>query len=185
MKKYLGSVMTAYSAVIAPLFVMLPLLLAAVLLWTVEMSGATVFLISMACSCSVIWIIYIKKEILQLYAWGYFGETCVKIHCPFTREFALDYEKCRAVGIGYYTHGVLKSRLGTRIYFIYLSYDYFDAEYSDKINLWKPNTHGIKLQFHPKIYDYLLATLPEKQAKMLEQSYRNSSLGQRNKKRQR
>ena len=69
--------------------------------------------------------------------------------------------------------------------FLVLGYDYFDAKYSDKINLWKPNTHGIKLQFHPKIYDYLLATLPEKQAKMLEQSYRNSSLGQRNKKRQR
>ena len=176
MKKYLGSIMTAYAAVIAPLFIILPLLFAGIILFTVEISGATVFLTCMFCGCSVIWIIYIKREILQLYAWGYFWETCVKIRCPFIREFALDYEACRAVGIGCYTHGVLNSRLGTKHYFIYLSYDYFDVKYSERINLWKPSKQRIKVQFSNKVYVYLLSTLPKKQAKMLEQSYRNSPL---------
>ena len=71
----------------------------------------------------------------------------MKIHCPFIREFTLDYEACQTVGIGCYTHGVLGSRLGTKIQFIYLSYDYLDVKYSEKINLWKANTQRIKVQF--------------------------------------
>ncbi len=176
MKKYLGSIMTAFAAVTAPLFVVLPLLAAAMILCTVEIGGATVFLACMLCACSAIWSIYIKREILQLYAWGDFKETCVKIRCPLIKEFSLDYEDCRAVGVGCYTHGVLNSRLGTKHYFIYLSYDCFDAKYSKRINLWKPNSRRIKVRFDAQLYTYLLSNLPSKQAKMLEQSYRNSSL---------
>ena len=176
MKKYLGSTMTAYAAVIAPLFVFFPLLFSVIILYTAEISGATVFLTCASCCCSVVWIVYIKRELLQLYAWGHFKETCVKVRCPFIREFSLDYEKCRVVGIDCYTHGVLNSRFGSKIYFIYFSYDYFDTQYHEKINSWKPNSQRIKVQFNNKLYDYLLLTLPEKQAKMLEQSYRSSPL---------
>ena len=172
MKKYLGSVMTAYAAVMAPLFVILPLLFAASLLCTTQISGVVIFLACLLCSCAVIWIIYIKKELLQLYAWGYFAENCVKIRCPFVKEFVLDYDKCLAVGIGSYTHGVLNSRWGSKQYFIYLSYDYFDSKYAEKINLWKPNTRGIKVRFDEKLYAWLLSNLPQKQAKMLEKANR-------------
>ena len=176
MKKYLGSVMTAYAAVIAPFFVIVPILFSVIILCTAEISGAVVFLVCLFFSCSVIWSIYIKKELLQLYAWGSFEGNCVKVHCPFIQEFVLDFDKCVAVGIGSYTHGVLNSRCGSKLYFIYLSYDYLDAKCIEKINFWKPSTRGIKVQFDYKLYKWLLSNLPQKQSKMLEQSYKNSSL---------
>ena len=180
MKKYLGSIMTAYAAVIAPLFIVLPLLFAVIILCTTDIGGASVFLSCMLCGYSVVWIIYIKRIMLQLYAWGNFSENCVKIRCPFFKEYVIDYEKCLAVGIGCYVHGILNSCSGSKLYFIYLSYDYFDTKYAEKINLWKPNFRRIKVRFDNKLYTYLLSNLPKKQAKMLEQSYRNSSLGQSN-----
>ena len=120
MKQYLGSSMTAFAAVVTPLFVVLSLLFAGIILFTAEISGATVFLSCMCCGCSVIWFVFIKKEALQLYAWGTFEQTCVRIHSPFTSEIILDYDKCNDMGIGCYTHGVLNSRIGSKIYFIYL-----------------------------------------------------------------
>ena len=60
MKKYLGSRMTAYAAVICPLLVIAPLLFAIVALCS-EISTATLLLAVLFCSCSVIYIIYKKK----------------------------------------------------------------------------------------------------------------------------
>ena len=151
MKKYLGSSMTAFAAVVTPLFVVLSLLFAGIILFTAEISGATVFLSCMCCGCSVIWFVFIKKEALQLYAWGTFEQTCVRIHSPFTSEIVLDYNKCKDVGIGWYTHGVLNSRIGSKIYFIYLSYEYFDEKYREKINLWKPNSPVFSFTEKPSI----------------------------------
>ena len=179
MKKYLGSHMTAYAATIAPFFIILPIAFSIIVLSS-EISTATVFLTCMFCCCSFVWSIYIKREIIQLYAWGHFEKNRVTISCPLIKKYSLEYEKCRTVGIGYYTHGILNSRFGTKVYFIYLSYDYFDAKYSEKINLWKPNNQRIKVQFDHKLYTYLISTLPQKQAKMLQQSYRNSPLWQLN-----
>ena len=175
MKKYLGSTMTIFAAVGAPLFVVLSLLFAGIILFTAEISGATVFLCCMCCGCSAIWLVFIKKEVLQLYAWGTFEKTCVRIHSPFTSEIVLDYDKCKDVGIGCYTHGVLNSRIGSKIYFIYLSYDCFDEKYREKINLWKPNSQRIKVQFNKDLLEYLISCLPKNQAKMLEYSYQKMS----------
>lgn len=177
MKKYLGSTITAFAAVVAPLFVVFPLLFAAIILCTAENSGTTVFLACMLCFCAAVWIIYIKREILQLYAWGSFEANCVKIHYPFAKEYSLEYEKCLAVGIGSYTHSLLNSRIGSKVFFIYFSYDYFETKYAEKMNLWKPSKKRIKVQFDKELYAYLLSNLPKKQVKMLEQSYRNSPLG--------
>lgn len=170
MKKYLGSTISAYVAVICPLAVVGPLFFAIAALCS-EISGATVFLSCMCCGCSVIWFVFIKKEALQLYAWGTFEQTCVRIHSPFTSEIILDYDKCKDMGIGCYTHGVLNSRIGSKIYFIYLSYDSFEEKYREKINLWKPNKRRIKVQFNIKLYEYLLSVLPKKQALMLQEDY--------------
>ncbi len=175
MKKYLGSTMTVFAAVVAPLFVVLSLLFAGIILFTAEISGATVFLCCMGCGCSAIWLVFIKKEVLQLYAWGIFEKTCVRIHSPFISEIVLDYDKCKDVGIGCYTHGVLNSRIVSKIYFIYLSYDCFDEKYREKINLWKPNSQRIKVQLNKDLLEYLLSCLPKNQAKMLEYSYQKLS----------
>ena len=179
MKKYLGSAMHAYAAIVSPLFVILPLLFAAIILFTAEINEATIFLFCMCCGCAVFWLLFIKREALQLYAWGCFEETCVRIHSPFLPEIVLDYEKCKDVGIGCYTHGVSNSRIGVKIYSIYLSYDCFDEQYRESINLWKPNSRRIKVKFSQDVFDLLVANLPQRQAKMLENSYQKHYLVQK------
>ena len=132
MKKYLGSRMTAYAAVICPLLVIAPLLFAIVALCS-EISTATLLLAVLCCSCSVIYIIYIQKEALQLYAWGVFEETAVRVRCFLRNDFALDYEKCLGVGIEHYNHNAIHTNIGSKVFFIYLSYDYMKRNTVEKL----------------------------------------------------
>ena len=171
MKKYLGSPMTAYAAVMCPLFVVAPLLFAIVALCS-EISTATLFLAVLCCSSSFFFAIYIHKEAIQLYAWGIFEETAVRVCCFLRNDFALDYEKCLGVGIEHYKHNAIHTKIGTKVFFIYLSYDYYETKYRGKINLWKPNERRIKVQFDKNLYEYLLSVLPKKQAMMLQQDFR-------------
>ena len=171
MKKYLGSRTTAYAAVMCPLFVIIPLLFVFVVLCS-EISPATLFLSALFCGCSIFYAIYIKKEALQLYAWGVFEETAVRVQCFLRNDFVLDYEKCLSVGIEYYNHNAMHTNIGSKVFFIYLSYDYYDTKCRGKINLWKPSERRIKVQFDKNLYEYLLSVLPKKQAMMLQQDFR-------------
>lgn len=171
MRKYLGSKITAFAAIVAPLFACFPLLLGVCALCT-EVSGATVFLMFGGIACAFIWGLYIRSIRNQLYSWGYFTSDGVRIKTCFSKSSIMVYEKCRGCGIGLYTHGILNSKVGTKMYFIYLSYDMFNERYREDINLWKPSQTRIKVQFDAKLYDYLLAVLPEKQLRMLLRDYK-------------
>lgn len=170
MRKYLGSKITAFAAIAAPLFVCVPLLLGVCALCA-EVSGATVFLMAGGIACTFIWGLYIKSIGNQLYSWGYFTSEGVRIKTCFSKSTIMVYEKCSGCGIGLYTHGILNSKVGTRMYFIYLSYDMFDERFREDINLWKPSQTRIKVQFDAKLYDYLLTVLPKKQSRMLLRDY--------------
>ena len=171
LKKYLGSTITAYAAIMAPLIgIGLPLGLG-ILGLSAEISGATVFL-TIACGvCIVVYGLYIKSISNQLYSWGLFSSNGVKIRTLFSKNNWMMYENCISCGIGFYTHGVLNSKAGSKVYFIFLSSDVFEESYRQKINLWKPSQTRIKVQFDKKLYDYLLTVLPKKQAKMLLGDY--------------
>ena len=104
-------------------------------------------------------------------AWGIFSNNGVKIRTLFSKNNWMMYENCHSCGIGFYTHGILNSKTGSKVYFIFLSSDVFEESYRQKINLWKPSQTRIKVQFDKKLYDYLLAVLPKKQAKMLLGDY--------------
>lgn len=170
MRKYLGSKITGFAAIIAPLFLCCPLLFGFCALCT-EISDATVFLFSGGIACAVVWGLYIKNIRNQLYSWGYFTSNGVQIITCFSQRSSMVYEKCKGCGIGFYTHGVINSKVGTKIYFIYLSYDVFDEHFRSNINLWKPSHTQIKVQFSKKLYDYLLVVMPRKQSQMLTQDY--------------
>ena len=143
MKKYLGSRMTAYAAVICPLLVIAPLPFLRVPLY--QLSG--------------------------LYS-QYVPPFSVRVRCFLRNDFALDYEKCLGVGIEHYNHNAIHTNIGSKVFFIYLSYDYYETKYRGKINLWKPNERRIKVQFDKNLYEYLLSVLPKKQAMMLQQDFR-------------
>lgn len=170
MKKYLGSVMTAYAAIVMPLLCLFPLILM-VLALTSKISFATVF-ISIWCALGIIFFgIWLKQISFQLYSWGTFKKDRVVIKSIFRKKQEILYEKCRGCGIGFYVHGILGSRAGSNIFFIYLSYDPFDEKYRAHMNKWAPTDTRIKVAFNCKLFDYLLEHLPYKQAKMLQRDY--------------
>jgi len=170
MRKYLGSKITAFAAIVAPLFVCCPLLFGIFAL-RAEISGATAFLFCGGLACTFVWSLYIKNSWNQLYSWGYFMGEAVRIKTFFSPNISLSYEKCKGCGIGFYTHGILNSKLGSKVYFIYLSYDALDEHYRTNMNLWKPSKTRIKVRFSKKLYDYLLLTMPKKQSQMLARDY--------------
>jgi len=170
MKKYLGSYMTAYAAIVLPIFCFLPLIFAFSML-SIEINFPTVVLSLMCASCTLIWGIYGFREKNQLYSWAFFKKDRVEVNCLFSKNNTILYEECNSSGIGYYTHGVLNSKAGTKIFFIFLSYNRFDESFRKNINLWKPSKTQIKVQFNKKLYTYLLSVLPKKQARMLLRDY--------------
>lgn len=170
MRKYLGSRISAFAAIIAPLFLFGPLLFGISALCA-EISVATLCLAAGGMACAVVWGFYIKSIWQQLYSWGHFTSDGVQIMTPFSKGTTIVYEKCKGCGIGFYTHGILNSKVGTKIYFIYLSYDVFDERFRADINLWKPSKTRIKAQFDPQLYNYLRTVLPERQSRMLFRDY--------------
>lgn len=170
MKKYLGSKITAFAAIVVPMFVLAPLIFGVGILCT-QISVSTVFLALMCLVCTIYWIIYAKKIYVQLYSWGDFQRESVQVIVGHKKNTII-YSKCKGCGIGFYTHGVLNSNIGTRMYFIFMSYDVFDETYRSNINLWKPSDTRIKVKYSKELYDYLVSVLPENKAKRLLSDYK-------------
>lgn len=170
MKKYLGSTITAFGAFMAPIFVLFPIFFLIVIL-SAEVSGATIFLAFGCMICSFLWSRYVAQISNQLYSWGYFRSENILVRSLFAKETTISYAKCNGCGIGFYTHGILNSRVGSKFYFIFFSYDSFDETYRSRINQWKPSETRVKVQFSQKLYDYLIKTLPPKQAHKLQRDF--------------
>ncbi len=171
MMKYLGSPVDAFAAIITPMFVCLPLPFAICALCT-GVDIARIILLIGCVLCVAVWGLYLKQIRIQLYSWGYFFDTNIKVKTLFARPYFIEYTKCFGCGIGYYTHGIFNSQVGTKIYYIFLSYDKFDELYRTRINLWRPTKMRIKVKFSRDLYDYLIEVLPKAQSRALEQDYR-------------
>ena len=178
MIKYLGSKVTMLGAIMAPVFILVPLLLGIGALCA-EISVASGALFLGCLVCDVVWVLYIKNTANQLYSFGHFMSEGVQIITPFCKPQIIIYKKCFGCGIGYYTHGILNSQVGSKIYFIFLSYNAFDEYYRSRINLWKPTNTQIKVEFNKKVYDYLLTVLPKTQARKLVRDYQNMEMERR------
>ena len=170
MKKYLGSKITAFAAIVVPMFILGPLIFGVSILCA-EISASTVFLAIMCLGCTIYWIIYAERICVQLYSWGDFQRESVQVIVGHKKNTII-YSNCKGCGIGFYTHGVLNSNVGKRIYFIFLSYDVFDEKFRSNINLWKPSDTRIKVEYSKELYDYLVSVLPEKKAMRLSSDYK-------------
>lgn len=172
-RRYLGSIFSAYAALILPLFSIAPLVFAIIVL-KAEISVSTVFLSLMCLSCSFLWMLFAWKRRNQLYAWGVFTDSAVYVTVLLQKPFSIPYNCCQGCGIGFYRHAFLNSRnslLGSDCYFIFLSKQPFDEQYRDKINQWLSSSARIKVSFNKQLYDFLINRLAEKQARMLERDY--------------
>lgn len=171
MKKYLGSSMTAFAAVLSPIIVVLPFLFGiGALISEVSVPTVLVFLGCVFCSC--IWVVYLRQIGGQLYAWGRFQDNGVWVTSLFSKPHKLKYDRCVSCGIGYYTHGLPNSTAGRKVYFVFLSYDAFDEKYRSSINFWKPTRRQIKIKFNEELYQYLISVFPTRQARMLSRDYK-------------
>lgn len=179
-KKYLGGAIAAFGALFLPLIIVVALAFGISMLW-VEISMATVILFLICFFCVVSLIAFLKQIGIQLYTWGNFGTGCVKLKTLFTKPYVMEYDKCISCGIGYYFHGAYNSQVvGSKMYYIFLSYDSFDEKYRTRMNLWKPTKTRIKIKYSKKLYDYLITVLPEEQAWMLTcdyNKYKNKKAG--------
>lgn len=173
MKKYLGSSISAYCAVMLLILSTFSIGFG-IFAVSCERSIATFFLLAMclfSCICGILYLWICRSQLLS---WGDFQDKAVYVHTLFQKEFSLDYEKCRSCGIGMYRHAFMNSQnsiLGSNVYFIFMSLDYFPEKYRTQINLWKPSQRQIKVQFSKKLYSYLMTVLPKKQAMMLKADY--------------
>ena len=174
MIKYLGSGIGLMGVLFLIVMIFFPIVFAVSAL-SAEISFATVFLAALCFSASVICFLFLFKNRAVLMAWGVFGQNHVEVVVPFQKKYVIEYDKCRACGIGTYRHAFLNSQsspFGTDIGFIFLSYDRFDESYRKRMNQWMPTKTRIKIKFRKDIYEYLRCTLPQRQALMLERDYK-------------
>lgn len=173
MKKYLGGAMGAYCAFAFILFIIGPLIFAIVILST----GIDFFsiIIALWCiACPILLGIYARQGNigLQCFSWGVFNEKGIQIKTPFSRKhIEIEYAKCKSIGIALYVHGVMNSDVGSKVKYIFFSYEPFNEEFRLNINQWQPSPTRIKVGFDKKLYDYLLTVLPEEQADCLKSDY--------------
>lgn len=172
MKCYLGNKYTVFSGAMMPFLAIIPLGLVVFML-NDEVSAATVLLSVFMLFASIVWLSYLYRVRHQVYCWGNFQSEQVLVELFGRQLYRLEYSKCRSCGIGSYVHGLLYSKIGPKVYFIFLSYDVFPEEYRNKINLWHVADTQVKVHFSAEVYAYLLNVLPPKQAKMLRKDYEN------------
>ena len=171
MKKYLGGAMTIYCAIIPIIAIIIFIKLSIVIFER----GIDFFSIVFALWCVgfvIIWGLIMHKYTLQFYSWGIFDEKGIQIKTLFSKKcIEIEYAKCKSIGIGLYVHGVMGSGLGSKVKYIFFSYQPFNEDYRLNINLWQPSPTRIKIEFSKKLYDYLLTVLPEEQATCLKNDY--------------
>ena len=170
MKKYLGGAMGAYCAVVLVLFFVGPIIFAVVIL-TPKIDAGRIFIALYCVFCTILAAFMIHKFSLLFYSWGTFDEKGIHIKSLFSKNFEIEYAKCKSIGIGLYVHGVLNSDLGSKEKYIFFSYGGFREQFRLNINQWQPNETRIKVKYSKKLYEYLLTVLPKQQAKWLKNDY--------------
>lgn len=169
MKKYVGSAMTAYAAVLLPCFIIAPVAFAGICFSVND--PATYFVVLLCLICSVVEIVYMQRVFDQLYTWVTFNDSGIKIKTLFRKASYIRYDEIKSIGIGLYVHGVLNSKTGTKVVFIYFSSEPFDEKYRLNMNLWKPSATRLKIGFDEKLYEYLLSILSPKHSRPLQRDY--------------
>ena len=131
MKKYLGSSISAYCAVMLLILSTFSIGFG-IFAVSCERSIATFFLLAMCLFifiCGILYLCFCRSQLLSL---GHFQVKAVYVHTLFQKKFSLDYEKCRSCGIGMYRHAFMNSQnsiLGSNVFFIFMSLDYFPEKY--------------------------------------------------------
>ena len=169
MKRYLGAYMNVFIAIACTLFFLCPLGVGIYLLIADrDKAGAILFF-----SAAAMFFLFIVLLSNQIFAWGHFYQDKLKVSALFRKNFTVEYSKCVDVGIAHYFHGAHSSSIiGSRVFYIYLSYTYLEPKYKNNINMAQPTKTFVKIGYSRKTYEYLMKVLPERQAVMLSDSHK-------------
>ena len=162
----------------SPLFTIGPVAFIFIMLSS-SVNPATVLLSVLFLSGSVLWFYYLWTIRNQFCAWGQFEKDALRVKVLFQKPFWIPYENCMGCGIACYRHSLLNKKdtpLGSIQAYIFLSLEPFPEKYRYNINMWKPSKTRVKVQFSEKLYQYLLGTLPSKQARSLKNDYQRFAL---------
>lgn len=171
MKRYLGSRMDIYAAIVWPIIsVGLPLTMIIIVL-TTALTAASIGLALLMMICLVLFNLCGKQIWRQVYSWGEFQENGIVVKRLFSKQCRMEYQKCCDIGIGMYVHGIQNTNIGSREYYIYLSYDYVEEKHKTSINLLRQTDTCVKVGFDKTLYEYLLNVLPLKHATALRHDY--------------
>ena len=175
MRKYIGSYMTGYAAIVGTVFFTAPIFISFFVL-RLEVTAETIAISIFCMVSSVILGICLYRVSDQLFAMARFDENCIVIEPLFKRAYKIEYAKCKCVGIGWYIHRGFHFKWGYKVCYLFLSYDMIDETYRHQMNYWLPSETGVKIEFNEVVYQYLVSVLPQKQANALQRDYRNMKL---------
>ena len=172
MKRYLGGAMGAYCAIMIIVLYFVIIIFTIIDLLTPPISNSQIILAVFGVVAVIIWGVFINKYAMQFYSWGTFTNKGITIKSIFSKKcIEIEYAKCKSIGIGLYVHGVMGSDVGSKVKYIFFSYDEFEEPFRLNMNLWHPSETRIKVGYNKKLYDYLLTVLPEEQATVLKSDY--------------
>lgn len=166
-KRYVGNYMTIFTAIALP--IMLIILIALAYIFVLHIETMVLALLGLSVVGFLFYFI-IVKEVMQLYAWCEFTDTCVRLTTIFGKKYELKYDECKDIGVGYYFHRALNSSLGSKVLCIYLSYEYIPKRFKTQMNQLHSSATCFKIGYSKKTLDFLLENLPQKQKQMLERN---------------
>lgn len=166
--------MTAYCAIVLPIVsVILPISLVSILLYvTISTNQPAGWMLCIFFTGSAVWGVFLMRLVgRELYSWGMFDKDGIRIVSLMRGKTTILYKNCKSCGIGYYFHSAAGTAIGSRVCYMFLSYEPFDESYRTRMNMWKPSDTRIKIEFNKKTYNYLMSVLPESHAKIMKRDY--------------
>ncbi|MBQ4617913.1 MAG: hypothetical protein IJB27_06015 [Clostridia bacterium] len=163
MKKYAGDYMSVYVGISMILLTVAPLLFAGWLLWQ-HIDTEEIVFAAMCLFCSLLMGNCMIRHSGVAYSWYEFQDGAVVVKNLFKKSYSIPYRQLHNTGIGFYIHGILGSRVGSKHTYIYLSHQLVDESLKCNINHLHLSKTCIKVAFNRKLYEFLLTRLSKEQA---------------------
>lgn len=99
-----------------------------------------------------------------------FKKDRVIVYTLFRKKFEIKYCDISDIGVSFYIHSVLRSNIGSKVKYIYLSKRAVPNCYRKNVNFIKANKSFIRLAYNDKNYRDLMNILPNDLSNNLNQS---------------
>ncbi len=106
-----------------------------------------------------------------LLTWIDFTPEAMIVHTFLKKTVIFPYDSVRECCIGYYFHGTVIPRLGTKVGFAFFTEEEFDGQYRDRMNLWRPKCVHVKIALTRKKFERIVNLVPKNLAVVIAGEY--------------